>query len=665
MSLYQQGVDSFKVEFGFGASATDYVFTRTDVTQYVRSVSITRGKTDDFQDFSAGQALIVLDNRTRLFDPTYTSGAYYGLLLPRTRVIVTLIDNLSNETVLFNGFAGGYPQTYGEYGADATVEVPCYDILALTSQIETPTDPSQAVISSYATSNSRFYRFGDFTESGDVVYDSNSRNNAFNVQVSTFGQPLGPELAPFLNRSSSYFGNNGGLPALDPTIVRSVATFAAGHRSILFGGWVQVDVINPIYSGSGVNSFMSVGYNDSGIGVEEYGIQLDVDKLYGGVIVVSSAQAISIGFELFRGTTDICDGQPHHIVVHYNTSGRVVTVCIDGVIETGTTTAAPVGGIRTNDLVFSWSAKWSYYIQDWFFYLNGEPVISQFVADPEYYAGIFYGVGSNVATMTTYERFDLVVALTGLSIADWVSTETSSDYQGECAEFNIAARSLLQVLQDIARTEQGFLFSDREGKIRFLPRYYVAETVLSSPAMTFTDDPAKFPTSLTDIDGSLYTAYREFGFDYDDAQLANVNQVVIGNGDSGSYEDATSTAALGKKSNSINTLLSRIPDAQNMAEGLTNIYKDIKLRLKELQVFPLNNYQAYALANLDIADLVVTERTPMGIGNTITESLTVLQIRHELTPESWNLFVYASARPVNSFFVLDSSSLDGPDILGF
>jgi len=51
--------------------------TWTDVSQYVRRMSIDRGRSDDWADFN-GTATVVLNNRTRLFDPYYTSGTYYG-----------------------------------------------------------------------------------------------------------------------------------------------------------------------------------------------------------------------------------------------------------------------------------------------------------------------------------------------------------------------------------------------------------------------------------------------------------------------------------------------------------------------------------------------------------------------------------------------------------
>jgi len=72
---------SVKVEFGFDKNSSGaYVYQ--DVTSYVKSVSIDRGKQNSLTPYSAGQASVDLDNRSRAFDPTYTGSPYYGQVKP-------------------------------------------------------------------------------------------------------------------------------------------------------------------------------------------------------------------------------------------------------------------------------------------------------------------------------------------------------------------------------------------------------------------------------------------------------------------------------------------------------------------------------------------------------------------------------------------------------
>jgi hypothetical protein len=60
-----------KVEFGFTQSAGAYVYS--DVTSFVRSVEINRGRANNFDAFDAGSASVVLSNNGREFDPSYVT----------------------------------------------------------------------------------------------------------------------------------------------------------------------------------------------------------------------------------------------------------------------------------------------------------------------------------------------------------------------------------------------------------------------------------------------------------------------------------------------------------------------------------------------------------------------------------------------------------------
>ena len=59
-----------------------------DVTDKVRSVSVSRGRSRDLDKFTAANVNILMDNRGRDFDPLYTAGPYYGQLVPKKRVEV-------------------------------------------------------------------------------------------------------------------------------------------------------------------------------------------------------------------------------------------------------------------------------------------------------------------------------------------------------------------------------------------------------------------------------------------------------------------------------------------------------------------------------------------------------------------------------------------------
>ena len=84
--------------------------TWTEVTSSVRSMSIDRGRSDDWDTFN-GSATVVLNNLTRLYDPFYTSGTYYGKLLPRRQIKIEATYSAVTYP-LFRGFVDGWPPSW-------------------------------------------------------------------------------------------------------------------------------------------------------------------------------------------------------------------------------------------------------------------------------------------------------------------------------------------------------------------------------------------------------------------------------------------------------------------------------------------------------------------------------------------------------------------------
>jgi len=101
----------------------------TDVSDDVRSVSVRRGRPKELQQFTAGQAVVTLDNRDRLYDPTAgTAISPYGpSILPRKAITVDL-----NGQLLFSGQVEDWDLQYSLNG-DATTTAKGSDGLTLLS----------------------------------------------------------------------------------------------------------------------------------------------------------------------------------------------------------------------------------------------------------------------------------------------------------------------------------------------------------------------------------------------------------------------------------------------------------------------------------------------------------------------------------------------------
>lgn len=57
-----------------------------NVTSYVRSVNITRGRSRELDRFEAGFFSVAFDNRSRYFDPLYTSSPFNGYITPKRAI---------------------------------------------------------------------------------------------------------------------------------------------------------------------------------------------------------------------------------------------------------------------------------------------------------------------------------------------------------------------------------------------------------------------------------------------------------------------------------------------------------------------------------------------------------------------------------------------------
>jgi hypothetical protein len=108
-----------------------YLFTPIDAK--IRSASWGRGRNSFFDNFSAGSATVVFDNRNRELDPLNTSSPLYGELYPGRQFSLFVTQGLSTATV-FSGYVDTWEYEYSLEG-DATVTVRLIDAFSYLSNI--------------------------------------------------------------------------------------------------------------------------------------------------------------------------------------------------------------------------------------------------------------------------------------------------------------------------------------------------------------------------------------------------------------------------------------------------------------------------------------------------------------------------------------------------
>ena len=113
------------VEIGFDSDPFDESQSFTDVSQYVRQFSTSRGRTNELGQFGAGTAQIMLSNTDNRFNPSQTTHFYDSTnsrtkIQPLKRVKISA-EYSSSTYVIFEGFLDTIPVVFTAQGQDSIV----------------------------------------------------------------------------------------------------------------------------------------------------------------------------------------------------------------------------------------------------------------------------------------------------------------------------------------------------------------------------------------------------------------------------------------------------------------------------------------------------------------------------------------------------------------
>lgn len=100
-----------------------------DVTEYLANVTLNRGKSRELDRFNAGQLSATLINNGREFDPTYEASPFFGQIVPKRSVRLTV-----NDEIQFVGTSDDWNISYDAAG-NSVAQVVAYDALSILSNI--------------------------------------------------------------------------------------------------------------------------------------------------------------------------------------------------------------------------------------------------------------------------------------------------------------------------------------------------------------------------------------------------------------------------------------------------------------------------------------------------------------------------------------------------
>jgi hypothetical protein len=92
-----------------------------DVTDRVKSFSVSRGRSSLFTSFPAGSVSVLFNNHDRAFDPLYTASPFNGNIVPKRELRVS-----SGGVIQFTGWIDDWNLTYAPNG-DSIAEAVAYD----------------------------------------------------------------------------------------------------------------------------------------------------------------------------------------------------------------------------------------------------------------------------------------------------------------------------------------------------------------------------------------------------------------------------------------------------------------------------------------------------------------------------------------------------------
>lgn len=293
-------------------------------------------------------------------------------------------------------------------------------------------------------------------------------------------------------------------------------------------------------------------------------------------------------------------------------------------------------------------------------YANGTEIYCGFVGDWD----LDYGYTEN-ANVTTASCADAFTVLASQAMNEWtpsaqlsgarvsaVLTRPEVVYQGGTSidagsstlgAYAVAAgQNVLQYLQNVAASEQGYLFVNAEGTLVFRGR---ASALNPTASIEFTDDGT----------GVKYQSLRN---NYGDELLYNYVQTQSPAGAVQTTSDANSIARYqAQQLSKLDLLNSTTGEVSDLGNYLLGRYKDPVLRFTgiDTQLAALDAAEQDDVLSTDLTNIVSVQKSfAAGTPSTVTQTLITTGIQHEIRPGSHVVRFTFESTDANAYFTLDS-----------
>ena len=582
--------------------------TWTDITEYVYSANVSRGRSDDYSPF-IGTAQVVLNNNSRLFDPFNTTGTYYGKLLPRRQIKIEGISNSVTYSV-FRGFVDGFPAAWDQAGKFATTTLSCFDAISLISAELLPD-----YVYDYTTSLSptHYWRCNDTQEAnsitdyvgGKTITPTVGRLNstASLAQGSTFGS---------IACTRAYYAPNTTVVSTLTGDATMAGWMSRTSSTFFTNGFAYQSIQDntPMAFPSNFNIFIEAGYVKVALGQTG--------------AFTSTCQTNLALYDL---------PNPIYVTATYTKSTGLCRIYINGVDETST----QVAGTGIN--LFPIRQMGLDVVQ------SQEVTVFNTVLSAAQIANL-YNINQASIGETSAARMTRLLAYTSLDAS--LKSVTASPV-ATVSQIGPPGSNLVAEMQLVNNSEDGDLYVTRSGVVKFTDRNYVYTNTSSNTSQ------ATFATGSIPFEPAVQ-------INYDAQAIRNDITVSFSGGGQTSTTNTSSVTAYGANAMNTQTQLSTQAQAVTLAAYEATVNGQLLTNISPLSVgVTAQTADWTTLLQLDLLDrYTLTVQPPSG--NSISQTELINRIEHRIVPGQWQMTVDGSAR-YTAWFILDKSTLNGTDLL--
>lgn len=580
------------VEIAFTSSPKSESPAWVDVTPDLRSGETSRGRQRELARYGAGTAMVVLNNRDRDYDPTYTSSPYNGYLVPGRRMRIRA--QYGGVTYpLFDGTVDGWGQQYTN-PSDGTCVLRATDGFKALARQTFEKSPYEAQVMLAAPA--AWWHF-DEAVGTQFAYDRlDSGVHALNLVTPpvTFGT------APLPARSTG----------TSVTFTQGTGGVLRGVGGVLTGGPFTVELLHT--------------WNNTSVDETFIWAQVKTDRTRGFWLTVDTAGLLR-GQIREAGVTSTVSASltvniPTHIVWVWQTSGDQ-QLYLNGVLRDN--------GYRDPAVTFPHDAGWVYGIGS---------LLPSIGSDPGVYSpgGVIdelaiYNTTMSATTVarhhtafTTAWSGDLPGTRAGrlLDAFGWPTNLRELDTGASILQATALGSSVLNEHQAVADAEFGALFMARNGDVRL-----IARSALRGKAVLATFGENELP-------------YSDITLDQPEEQIRNDVTIARAGGAPQFVRDQASIADYGTHTFS-QTGLTHTSDtvSYGAAAAIVAQYKNPLLRVTSLTVQPRRRPADLfpAVLSLELTDLVTVKRRPQNVGAPISQNSVIESINHSFnaTDKGW------------------------------